>query len=422
MVVGRINARSQGVGAEGFSGCERGDRMRQRKERIFDIIQIGNTGDWPSRSFDVAILVMILLNLMIAILQTFHVPDGINSWMGRLEFVTVVCFTVEYVLRVWTADLLYPEMKPAASRLKYVFSFSGLIDLLAFAPYWMPMFFPMGIVAFRMFRVVRILRLFQINAYSDALSAITDVLKSKKDQLFSSIFIILVLIMASSLCMYSLEHEAQPDVFQNAFSGIWWAVSTLLTVGYGDIYPITTAGRIFGIIITFLGVGMVAIPTGILSAGFVEKFSELKQGYYEKMELEMQFVRVRVIGDHPWIGKSVEKLRVPPGLILAVIERDHRAVMPHGDTIIQLGDDVLLAAEGYHEDLSIQIKEIVLKRQHPWVGEKIADIDISRQSLVVMVRRDDEIIIPDGDTVLQDNDEVFIAGRSKIKGGNILNV
>ena len=82
-------------------------------------------------------------------------------------------------------------------------------------------------------------------------------------------FIILVLMLGSSLCMYSLEHDAQPEVFKNAFSGVWWSVSTLLTIGYGDIYPITPAGKAMGIFITFLGVGMVAIPTGIISAGFV---------------------------------------------------------------------------------------------------------------------------------------------------------
>ncbi len=396
--------------------------MRQKKERIFEIIQIGYVGDVPSRFFDVAILVMILLNLMIAILSTYEIPDGIHTLMGQLELITVICFTVEYILRVWTADILYPEMSPVGSRMKYMLSFSGLVDLFAFAPYWMPIFFPVGIVAFRMFRVVRILRLFQVNAYSDALSAITDVLKSKRDQLFSSIFIILVLIIASSLCMYSLEHEAQPDVFKNAFSGIWWAVSTLLTVGYGDIYPITTAGRVFGILITFLGVGMVAIPTGILSAGFVEKYAELKQGYYEKMELEMQFVRVKVIGDHPWIGKKIEDLHVPPGLILAVIERENRAIMPHRDTVILRGDDVLIAGEGYHDDLSIQIKEIVLKQMHPWVGEKVSDIDLSRQSIIVMIRRNDEMIIPNGDTILEEDDQLFVAGQSKIKGAHTLNV
>ena len=110
----------------------------------------------------------------------------------------------------------------------------------------------------------------------DALNVITEVIRRKRDQILSSVFIIVMLIIASSLCMYSLEHEAQPEVFKNAFSGIWWSVSTLLTVGYGDIYPVTVLGKMFSIIITFLGVGMVAIPTGILSAGFVEQYSLLR--------------------------------------------------------------------------------------------------------------------------------------------------
>lgn len=162
-------------------------------------------------------------------------------------------------------------MKEWQAICKYLFSFSGLIDLLSFLPYYLPFFFPSGAVAFRIFRVVRIFRLFRINAYYDSLNVITQVLTSKAQQLLSSVFIILVLMTASSLCMYSLEHDAQPEVFSNAFSGIWWSVSTLLTVGYGDIYPITTMGKIFGIFITFLGMGMVAIPTGIIFAGFVDR-------------------------------------------------------------------------------------------------------------------------------------------------------
>ena len=144
-------------------------------------------------------------------------------------------------------------MKEWQAICKYLFSFSGLIDLLSFLPYYLPFFFPSGAVAFRMFRVVRIFRLFRSNAYYDSLNVITQVLTSKAQQLLSSVFIILVLMTASSLCMYSLEHNTQPEVFSNAFSGIWWSVSTLLTVGYGDMYPITTMGKIFGIFITFLG-------------------------------------------------------------------------------------------------------------------------------------------------------------------------
>ena len=128
-----------------------------------------------------------------------------------------------------------------------------------------------------MFRIIRILRVFRIHHYADPLRVIGDVLKKKQGQLLSSIFIVMILMVASSLMMYNLEHEAQPEAFANAFSGFWWAANTLLTVGYGDIVPVTLAGKICGTLLTFLGVGMVAIPTGILSAGFMEQVSIVRE-------------------------------------------------------------------------------------------------------------------------------------------------
>lgn len=246
------------------------------KKRIFEIIQIGKDTDFVSRAFDFVIMGAILINLIIAIAETYPQMEPYEHWLYIAETVTVVLFTVEYGLRVWTANYLFPQRKRSSAIRRYVLSLSGIVDLLSFLPFYLPFFFPSGIVAFRIFRVVRILRLFRVNRYYDALNVITRVLERKKNQLLSSVFIILVLMVAASLCMYSLEHKAQPEVFANAFSGFWWAVSTLLTVGYGDIYPITLAGRLFGTVITFLGVGMVAIPTGILSAGFVEQMSELQ--------------------------------------------------------------------------------------------------------------------------------------------------
>lgn len=110
----------------------------------------------------------------------------------------------------------------------------------------------------------------------DSLNVITDVVIKRKNQLLSSVFLVLILMISASILMYGIEHEAQPYVFKNAFSGFWWATSTLLTVGYGDIYLITTLGEVIGIILTFLGMGMVAIPTGILSAGFIEHLNEIE--------------------------------------------------------------------------------------------------------------------------------------------------
>ncbi len=111
---------------------------------------------------------------------------------------------------------------------------------------------PFGIVAFRIFRVIRIFKLFRVTKYQDSLNVITEVVARRKNQLISSVFLVLILMISASILMYGIEHEAQPDVFRNAFSGFWWATSTLLTVGYGDIYPITTLGKVIGIILTFL--------------------------------------------------------------------------------------------------------------------------------------------------------------------------
>ena len=216
--------------------------------------------------------------MAVTVLYTFDEMElCYGSILLLLESMTVAFFAVDYCLRLWTAQFIRPNLSEGRALWKYVTSMTGLIDLLSFLPYYLPVFFPAGAAVFRMFRVVRIFRLFQINAYYDSLNVITEVITSKAQQLVSSVFILLVLMVASSLAMYSVEHEAQPEVFRNAFSGIWWAVSTLLTVGYGDIYPVTDLGKVISIAITFLGVGMVAIPTGIISAGFVDQYSRLKK-------------------------------------------------------------------------------------------------------------------------------------------------
>ena len=382
--------------------------IEAKKKRTFDIIQIGFDEDWQSRLFDIVLMVLILVNLFISFFSTFDSSKPYMGVLGMIETVTAVAFAVEYGLRIWTAEYLYPKFPRKKAMIKYMFSFSGIVDILAFLPCFLPFFLPMGFGAFRMFRVVRIFRLFRVNAYYDALNVIGDVIHSKKDQILSSIFIILVLMMASSLCMYSLEHEAQPEVFKNAFSGFWWAVSTLLTVGYGDIYPITIPGRFFGIIITFLGVGMVAIPTGILSAGFVEQYTRMKSLKDYSMEADIRFVRLEVKEGHPWLGQEVRELSLPPGLLIAVIQRQGEVVVPRGNTLIQEGDYVVLGAEGYQGDPGITLKEIILKESHPWEGLMIKELDISRQTLIVMVRRNGKLLIPDGALTLQAGDMVLM--------------
>jgi voltage-gated potassium channel len=382
----------------------------QRKRRIFDIIQIGQDSDTVSRSFDIAVMLLILTNLVIAILETFDAAAPWQGVMNALELVTVLCFTVEYALRVWTAEYLYPEDRPKRAVLRYVTSFSGLVDLLSFAPYYLPVFFPAGVVAFRMFRVIRILRLFRINAYYDALSVIGDVIRGKRDQLVSSIFIILVLMTASSLCMYSLEHEAQPEVFQNAFSGFWWAVSTLLTVGYGDIYPVTAMGRLFGIMITFLGVGMVAIPTGILSAGFVEQYTRIKSRQNGE-GLQPQFLWVTVTDGHPWAGRSAGELALPSALVSALVRRGNRLLPPARCPALEPGDAVLLVAGGAEKDNGISVRSLRLTPEHPWTGQTVEELELSRRTWLAAIHRRGGVILPRGGDTLQEGDLLLLCTR-----------
>ena len=157
-----------------------------------------------------------------------------------------------------------------------------------------------------MLRVARIFHLFRLNARYDSFNVITTVLYEKRNQIISSVFIVLILMLASSLCMYSVEHDSQPEVFRNAFSGIWWSMSTLLTVGYGDIYPITTLGRIMAICIAYLGVGAVAIPTGIISAGFVEQYQR-KSSLSNIKEADIHEI-AEIFVDKCFAGKSVEEM------------------------------------------------------------------------------------------------------------------
>ena len=246
------------------------------KKRIFDIIQIGSQVDVASKIFDVFIVIMIITSITMTFMQTFDELDPYDHILNKIELFTIVVFIIEYLLRIYTSDLLYPEESRGRAIWSFMTSFYGLVDLLTILSYFMELD-SNGIVAFRMIRAVRILRLFKVNTSSDAFNVVAGVLKERKNQILSSIFMIAMLIMASSLCMYGFEHDVQPEVFNNAFSGIWWAMSTVLTIGYGDIYPVTIGGRIIAIVIALLGVCAVAIPTGVISAGFVEYYARLKR-------------------------------------------------------------------------------------------------------------------------------------------------
>ena len=380
---------------------------------MFLLVSTNVVGNRKNQIYDVVSTMALIVNLAAGFAMTYErAMAGAGSLLKWIEAVTVAFFAADYVMRCLTADLLYPELSRPAALGKYVSSFSGIIDLLSFLPFYLPFFFPSGAAAFRMFRVARIFRLFRINAYYDSLNVITYVIASKKQQLLSSFFILLVLMTGSSLCMYSLEHEAQPDVFNNAFSGIWWSVSTLLTVGYGDIYPVTPAGKVMGILITFLGVGVVAIPTGIISAGFVEQYTRVKR-IGEMVDEDLKYIKTELKNGDEWCNKAISDLGLPTGILIVAVRRNGKNLIPRGDMVLQMTDTVIIAADSMESGRPVNIKEVVVTKGHIWEGVAIRDMDISRQTLIVMVKREGKCIVPRGDLVIKNGDRVFLYSEKR---------
>lgn len=313
------------------------------KEKIFNIIQIGDKSNPISRMFDIFITVTIVANILVTFLQTFDELAFLTTVFKSVEYITIFIFCVEYILRIWTAEYLYPDKSKGRSKLRFLVSFDGIVDFFTIVP----VFFLSGFVIFRMLRVARIFHLFRLNAKYDSFNVITTVLYEKRNQIISSVFIVLILMLASSLCMYSVEHDAQPAVFRNAFSGIWWSMSTLLTVGYGDIYPITTLGRVMAIGIAYLGVGVVAIPTGIISAGFVEQYQR-KSSLSNLKNADIKQI-AEIFVDKRYAGKSIEEVEEQEQLTIFLILREDLSILPQKDTLLKQGDIIIIRAEGEKE-------------------------------------------------------------------------
>ena len=234
---------------------------------IFEILQPDAGTSRVSHWTDIILTVLIVVSVVIVFALTFDLPEGLVRVLQLMEAGISVVFSIEYLLRLLTADLLYPKRRVWSAVLKYVRSPLAIVDLVSILPFWLPLMLPGSILGIRALRLVRLLRILKLNRYFNAIHNIWGVLLSKRKELLGSLYFVILLMLISSLLMYAAEHDAQPKVFCNAFSGLWWAIATLTTVGYGDIYPVTFLGRVLGGVIALTGIAALAIPTGIITAG-----------------------------------------------------------------------------------------------------------------------------------------------------------
>ncbi len=257
------------------------------RQRTFEILEIASSGDKTSRLVDIVLIALILLSVLAIILESVQVINAsYHEYFFWFEVFSVSIFTLEYVLRIWSCiDNPCNENNKVSNfklRLRYSASFSAVIDLLAILPFYFMMLGLFGNVDMRFLRAFRLLRIFKLTRYSSSFDILTTVFKENLHAFGAAFFVLLVVMLLAASGMYYFEHDSQPKEFSSIIASMWWAFTTLTTVGYGDVTPITAGGKAFGALITVVGVGMVALPTGILASAFSEQL-RLRANKYENL-------------------------------------------------------------------------------------------------------------------------------------------
>ena len=218
------------------------------KKKLREIVE--DTSTKKGKYFDYFIQLIIILSLISFSLETLpNISEDLRLVLEKFELISIIIFSLEYLLRVLVTR------KP----LSYIFSFYGIIDILAIPPFYLNRFLDLRFLrAFRIFRALKLIR------YNKALNRFNVAFKIVKEELVLFFIVILILMFITSAGIYSFENEAQPEVFKSVFHSAWWSIVTLTTVGYGDVYPITLGGRIFTFFVLIIGIGIVAVPAGLV--------------------------------------------------------------------------------------------------------------------------------------------------------------
>lgn len=220
------------------------------------------------------LIILIVSNVIAIVLESEQeIGMAYGAFFEALELFSVIIFSVEYVLRIWVANENPAYRKPFTGNLRYALQPLAIIDLLAILPFYLP-FLGVDLRLIRVLRVLRIFRIFKIVRYVQALALITTVLKERREELAVSTILMFFMLLITSTLMYYVENNAQPEHFSSIPRTMWWGIATLTTVGYGDMYPITGLGKFLGGLIAIIGVGLFALPAGLLASGFSEELSK----------------------------------------------------------------------------------------------------------------------------------------------------
>ncbi|MCX6698206.1 MAG: ion transporter [Methanoregula sp.] len=247
------------------------------QDEVYTLLESRADGNIVRKAIIYFIAAMIVLNVLAVILETKQsLYFEYAPYFHIFDLFTLIVFTIEYVLRVWCCVKNPLYSSPVKGRLRYALSPLALIDLISIAPFYLPLIFPIELRMLRLLRLLRVFRVLKLGRYSNAFETFVDVLKSKKEELVITVIMVIIVLILSSSALYAIEREAQPNEFGSIPDAMWWAVVTLATVGYGDVYPITALGKFIAAFVALAAIGLFALPAGILATGFIESINRRK--------------------------------------------------------------------------------------------------------------------------------------------------
>lgn len=242
------------------------------KQRVYTSLETPMSAQPLGKAIGLALIVLIVLNALLVGVPDRDLEGQFSSAIFIFSVFSTAVFTLEYVCRIWIADLVYSHLSSVRARLRYIFSVMGIIDFLSFFPALFLLTLPASSAVNDAVRIIRLVRLIKISRYMRGLHSIGQVFVKRRQEIIAAFMVLALLAVASSVLMYEAEHAAQPEVFDNVLTGLYWAVTTMTSTGYGDVVPITPLGRLIGFVVMVISIAVVAIPAGIFSAGFIEEF------------------------------------------------------------------------------------------------------------------------------------------------------
>ncbi|MCB0325533.1 MAG: ion transporter [Bdellovibrionales bacterium] len=246
------------------------------RRRVWEIVQVAQRGDRVSHAFDMLILALIFLSAVDVVLGSVKSIDARYGWLfDSFEVFSVMIFTGEYLARLWACPVDPRFREPVAGRLRFAVRPLALVDLMAVVPFYLP-YVGVDLRALRLVRLATLLRVAKIARYSRSLNVMGRVIASRKEEMALTMGMLGMVLVIASCLVYYCEHDVQPEAFPDIPSTMWWGIVTLTTIGYGDVFPVTALGKLVTGVVAILGIGLFALPAGILGSGFVEEYQKEK--------------------------------------------------------------------------------------------------------------------------------------------------